>query len=159
MGSDATFEFKNGKKKFDLEGQLKKLASKSPAYAKVGFPSSLNNTYPDGTPIVKVAIWNEFGTDKAPARPFMQQTSYQRKGSVSQFYKKINVKILSGKADAETQLNYLAIKYKSWIQETITRFDDPPNAPATIAAKGYDNPLIDTGLMRQAVTYEITKGK
>jgi hypothetical protein len=31
----------------------------------------------------------------------------------------------------------------------------PPNAPATIRAKGSDSPLIDTGEMRKAITHVI----
>ena len=41
------------------------------------------------------------------------------------------------------------------VQDTIRDLDDPPNAPSTIAAKGADNPLIDTGRMRQSITYVV----
>jgi hypothetical protein len=32
----------------------------------------------------------------------------------------------------------------------------PPNAPSTIARKGSDRPLIDTGQLRRAITYVVT---
>jgi len=34
----------------------------------------------------------------------------------------------------------------------------PPNAPSTIAHKGSDRPLIDTGQLRRAITYAIVQG-
>jgi hypothetical protein len=33
----------------------------------------------------------------------------------------------------------------------------PPNAPSTIARKGSDRPLIDTGQLRRAITYVVTE--
>ena len=41
------------------------------------------------------------------------------------------------------------------IQQEITDLRQPPNSPATIAAKGSSNPLIDTGKLRQSVSYEV----
>jgi hypothetical protein len=45
------------------------------------------------------------------------------------------------------------------IQHEITVLRHPPNAPATIRAKGSSKPLIDTGEMRQSVTYQIRGGR
>ena len=41
------------------------------------------------------------------------------------------------------------------LQQRIVDLKEPPNSPATIALKGSDNPLVDTGHMRQAVTWEV----
>lgn len=45
------------------------------------------------------------------------------------------------------------------VQEYITDLRTPPNAPSTIAKKGSDNPLVDSGAMRQSVTYAVTSDK
>jgi hypothetical protein len=38
----------------------------------------------------------------------------------------------------------------------MTTLDSPPNAPATVEAKfGQDNPLIDTGRLRQSIDSEV----
>ena len=42
---------------------------------------------------------------------------------------------------------------KSWF--TDSRNGWAPNAPSTIKAKGSDKPLIDTGALRQAITYVV----
>lgn len=45
------------------------------------------------------------------------------------------------------------------VQEYMTDLKTPPNAPSTIAQKKSDNPLIDTGALRQSVTWKIQQGK
>lgn len=42
------------------------------------------------------------------------------------------------------------------VQKYMTDLRVPPNAPLTIALKGSDNPLIDTGLLRSSITYKLT---
>ena len=42
--------------------------------------------------------------------------------------------------------------------EAITEIKNPPNAAGTISAKGSANPLMDTGLMRQSVTWAVADG-
>lgn len=44
-------------------------------------------------------------------------------------------------------------------QQYMTDLKDPPNAKSTIAKKGSDNPLIDTGALRASVTYKVTGQK
>lgn len=45
------------------------------------------------------------------------------------------------------------------VQEYMTDLRTPPNAPVTIERKGSDNPLIDTGAMRQSVSYAVIREK
>ena len=45
---------------------------------------------------------------------------------------------------------------KGLMQEEIVRGNFVPNAEATIRQKGSDKPLIDSGLMRASVNYQIT---
>jgi len=58
-----------------------------------------------------------------------------------------------------TVLNQVGVLAVGSVQSYMTNLSDPPNAPSTIAAKGSANPLIDTGELRQSVTYTITKTK
>ena len=41
------------------------------------------------------------------------------------------------------------------VQKYVTELDTPPNAPSTIRQKGSSNPLINTGALRQSITYEV----
>lgn len=44
------------------------------------------------------------------------------------------------------------------LQGSIRDFSSPANAPSTVAKKGFNNPLVDTGHMLNSVDYEITEG-
>jgi hypothetical protein len=60
-------------------------------------------------------------------------------------------------ATLDQTLNKLGILAQGDIQQEITDLRDPPNAPATIKAKGSSNPLIDTGEMRSKVTWQVKR--
>lgn len=114
-----------------------------------------SGSYEGGPTVAEVAAWNEFGTENAPARPFMRQTleDYEEKiikHGQSQFKKGVN-----GDRNAQTTLNAMGVYVKGCIQREIVDGEFEPNAPSTIAKKGSDKPLIDTGHMRQSVTYVI----
>ena len=47
------------------------------------------------------------------------------------------------------------IKLARDMKLVITEFSSPANAPFTIAKKGFDNPLIETGHMRDSVEHRI----
>ena len=64
-------------------------------------------------------------------------------------------KIMRGTMDAETALNRTGLFLQREIQKEIDEKETPPNAPATIARKNSSKPLIDSGQMRQAVTYKV----
>lgn len=94
-----------------------------------------------------------------PPRPFMETTKNERKKEVLNFQKDALKYLIKNGGSLEKLLGEFGAKYADFIRETITKFSDPPNAPSTIAhKKGVDNPLIDTGTMRQSVTWEINHG-
>lgn len=49
-------------------------------------------------------------------------------------------------------LERIGLEAAAAVQEYMTNLSEPPNAPSTIAKKGSNNPLIDTGELRQSVT-------
>jgi hypothetical protein len=57
--------------------------------------------------------------------------------------------------DAERALGLLGEQISGELVQQITDFSDPPNAPSTIAKKGLDQPLIDTGEMRNSIGFEV----
>ena len=87
-----------------------------------------------------------------PARPFMQNTATKQKN------KWIKLLIDTNKQnglDIEKSLNLLGLKAKSDIQETIEVGDFAPNSARTIAIKGKDTPLIDTGEILKSISHEV----
>ena len=118
---------------------------------KVGFFSTAK--YEDGTPVAAVAAWNEFGTETIPERPFFRNALAESERSVGRILqagldtKKMVVgEQLAGRVGAHVQ---------GKIQDGITALKEPPNSPSTIRAKQSSNPLVDTGFMRDSVTWQV----
>ena len=139
---------------------LERIRKAEKQVAAVGFPrgkAGLGNPhYENGASILQVAIWNNFGTSKIPSRPFMKMATKQIQAVSSPIIQAVIAKINAGKTDGKKELEILAIQAQGIIQTTITDGGFAPNAPSTIAAKkGSEQPLIDSGDMRKAVTYVI----
>lgn len=111
-------------------------------------------TYPDGTPVAAVAAYNEFGGASHPARPFMRATIEKNRDRWGAL---LSASLRATGGDLEKALSMTAEKIVSQIQDEIRGWQDPPNAPVTIAQKGFDKPLIDTGHMLNSVGYEVSK--
>ena len=110
----------------------------------------------DGTDICDVAAWNELGTSRSPARPFLRQSVENHLDEIAAFLESQKAALVQG-ADAERILNAVGTFQKGVIQREIIDGDFAPNAPSTIRRKGSSRPLIDTGRMRQSVSYVIRK--
>ena len=140
----------------------------------VGFFSSAR--YPDGTPVAAVAAWNEFGTRKKdgsvhiPERPFMRNANQQSRAKIAALIKDRAdpLKLVLDRALAELAGQLVQGLYQS----EIVSLKEPANAEITvkggwmrsyhgkmiyIKGKGSSNPLIDTGTMRTAVSYEVVE--
>ncbi len=132
----------------------------------MGFPGeSPKSTKPhNGTPKtnVQVALDNEFGSapgvkPAVPARPFVK-TAMDRHGKELTDGARDQLAMISkGQQTAHRALSGLGKIGADKIQETITDAKSwaAPNAAYTKAKKRSSTPLIDTGAMRQAVTYKV----
>jgi hypothetical protein len=65
--------------------------------------------------------------------------------------------ILRGEVSISNVLNKLGILSQGDVQMEITNTYSPPNSPTTILLKGSAHPLINTGQMRQSVTWKLDK--
>ena len=117
----------------------------------VGFFASAR--YPNGTPVAAVAVWNEFGTKTIPERPFFRQAIAEMQDGIVNILK-AGIDPKEGVVDQQLA-NRIGAYAQGQVQKSITKLDAPPNAPATVAAKGSSNPLIDEGTMRQSVTWKV----
>lgn len=142
--------------------KLKNLPKRMPegGTVKVGFPAGKVSG-----DILNRAAWNHFGTrggasgggwgGPIPARPFLLQAMRQNKGKYRAALKGSAAQILVGSTDTRSFLAKLGTDAQGDVQEAITNLSSPPNSPVTVALKGSSNPLIDSGAMRGAVTYEV----
>ena len=122
----------------------------------------LNNaTTTDGKSIAEYAVYNEFGTSRIPARPFMRTVAKEKpKQWVGEMVRHIRGRA-TDPAIWKQALGVAGESMKSDIKDSIQNRSWVPNAPATIAAKKRkgkvepDHPLMDTGQMISAVSYEV----
>lgn len=124
----------------------------------VGFPKGTEATglaYPDGTPLLNVAVWNNFGTSNIPRRDFMTKGTQNMNEKASPIAKRFMKDINSGKIEADAVLEQMGVAATGALQLTIRDLKDPPNAPITVRMKGSSNPLVDTGLLVGSVTFAV----
>ena len=125
--------------------------------AQIGFPSGAN--YEDGTSVAYVAAIQEFGAPAVgiPARPLRPPTDKDKKDTWVKTIEKSLPKVVLGKMSAFDVLDLVGIQAAADIQTKISSIYSPPNAPATIRAKGSTKPLIHTGLMLASVQNAVNK--
>ena len=134
-----------------LRRLLEQASKRRDTTVEVGFFSEAR--YEDGTPVAAVAAWNEFGTETIPERPFFRRAIAEMEDGVA--------KVVKAGIDTEKMVvdDRLADRVGAYaqgqIQESITALKDPPNAPGTVRQKGSRNPLLDTGHMRNSVTWKV----
>jgi HK97 gp10 family phage protein len=104
---------------------------------------------------VAIASYNEFGTSRIPERPFLRQAMAENRGAYQTLMRNDAKRIVSGEQTMRRTLDRLGLKAQGDVQQSIVDLRSPPNAPSTIKQKGSSNPLIDTGSMRQAVTFKV----
>jgi HK97 gp10 family phage protein len=122
----------------------------------------LNNaTTTDGKSIAEYAVYNEFGTSRIPARPFMRTVAKEKpKQWIGEMVRHVRARA-TDPAIWKQALGVAGESMKSDIKDSIQNGNWTPNAPATVRAKARkgkvepDHPLIDTGQMLVAVSYEV----
>ena len=124
-----------------------------PFYANVPMPNSVDPQHPMGVPrrygkrksvsAAQVALFNEYGGGHTPPRPFMRTCFDKNIRKWMRYFDK-------------TFLQYPEISTTFWklgdiirgdLSETVKGWSEPPNAPSTVMAKGFNNPLVDSGNM------------
>lgn len=107
--------------------------------------------YDDGTPVAQVAFWQEFGTAKIPMRPFFRNAIAK---NARKWGNSVTTALI-GTNDSEKALKMLGEIMRGDIVLSLTNLNTPPNAPSTIKQKGSSNPLIDTGLLKNSISWEL----
>jgi hypothetical protein len=138
-------------KGFDnLARRLKTLAATK---VKVGFFEE--DRYDDGMPVAQVAAYNEFGTRFHPERPFMRETleSKQTRHTLLKGLMMAARATIHQTGSARRLLAILGQVVAEEIKITIANYPGN-NSARTIAAKGFDRPLYDTGKMLESVKFK-----
>jgi hypothetical protein len=117
----------------------------------------LGGTYkPEGEgekslPLPYLAAVHEFGLG-VPQRSFIRGYVHEHQKEIQ----KVIVGAVQSKGPEVAALDLVGMYIVGQIQKRMANRIPPPLAPVTIARKGSDVPLIDTGQLRAGVTYKIT---
>ena len=149
-----------------LTGQADVMQAISNAIAKMGgghvdigfmegatYPSEKEGDKP--LSVAQVAFWNEFGTAKAPPRPFFRRMISAEQGH---WAKDVSVLTAKTKGNGNQVLKMMGALIEGSLKKSINDFVEPALAPNThkkSAKAGFDKPLIDTGHMLNSITSEV----
>ncbi|PND34535.1 hypothetical protein C1I89_10135 [Achromobacter pulmonis] len=147
----ATVTFKGGQA---LARRLEEMAKKlgDGGSLRVGFLEGA--TYPDGTPVALVAAVNEFGRPdrNQPPRPFFRSMIAEKQKG---WPRALGAVAKNNDYDIDKALGQMGEGIKGQLQESIRELDSPALSPVTVARKGFEKPLVDTGHMMNSVDYEV----
>lgn len=129
----------------------------------VGIPAGDDDLYPDGeASLVDVAMFNEFGTESGswsqegiPERPFLRPTLKDNKEKYRKAIASGAARAIKGTTEWNTELGKIGLRVSTDIKLKMRDVREPANSDATIEKKGSSNPLIDTSLLRQSITWEV----
>lgn len=120
---------------------------------KVGLQANAGAS-PDGADLLDIAIFNEFGTARIPARPFIRGAHDKHKLEAERVMSHLAKTAGEGTA-ISTVLKTLGQWYEGKVKAHASSGEFIANAPSTIRRKGSSKPLVDTGLMIGAIRYEV----
>jgi phage gpG-like protein len=104
---------------------------------------------------VVIAATHEFGAGNIPERSFLRVPLRANQDAYAAIFKRGLPQVISGQLTAGQIMEQVGARAAADSQEAISAGIAPPNAPSTIARKGSSKPLIDTGRLRQSITYEV----
>lgn len=141
-----------------MDHLLKQLPHLRKMYVTIGFHEDAGS-YDDGTSVVEVALWNEFGTKTSPVRSFIRSTLEEKVDDINNWREEALKKIIEEGWTAEKALSMIGLRVSILIQNKIKSNVPPPNAPSTVDHKKSEGTanrtLIETGLMLRSVTYRV----
>lgn len=109
-------------------------------------------------PVAQVGFWQEFGTEPSddnpgiPPRPFMRATVANHSG---EWGNKLGKTLRATRYDARKSLMIMGRGIQLQMRQTLNDWSEPPNAPSTVAKKGFNKPLIDTGTLERSIEFQI----
>jgi hypothetical protein len=126
----------------------------NPGTLRVGFLE--NATYPDGKPVALVAAIQNFGAParNIPPRPFFSNMIREKSPSWPQA---IAAQLQLANYDARLALERVGQGISGQLRQSIVNFNSVPLSPKTIARKGFDKQLVDTGHMLNSVSHLVSR--
>lgn len=92
-----------------------------------------------------------------PERSFMRSTFDEKNREWTRFANEMVPRVLTGELSIDVLFERLGQRMVADVQAKIRDISSPANASITKENKGSSNPLIDTGGMRQKITYKVVR--
>jgi hypothetical protein len=121
----------------------------------VGILSSEGKHEDSALSVAQIGFWHEFGTVKIPERSFIRSTIDGQSKDIKKVASNQYKKVLDGKITTAEGLGILGAFSAGLIQEKFTNNDWTPNSERTQEMKGSSAPLIDTGQLRQSISFKV----
>jgi hypothetical protein len=109
----------------------------------------------DGSDIVEIATYQEFGTESIPERSFIRSTLKEQASAIRNKTILSVRGIITGRGSSEAELRTLGLFLETKMKEKVLSGNFTPLSWSTIKAKGSDKPLIDTGRLLGSIRYVI----
>lgn len=133
----------------------------------IGTKAGVSYPQEGDAPAVKladVARWNEFGTELIPPRPAFRVGAENAVKSSTDLITKYLKNLTDPKMTPSTLkqmektfMTKMAMRCEKAVKKIIKDGSTSPNAPATVAHKGKNHPLMDTELLYDNVKAEVVK--
>lgn len=154
-----TFDFKELER---LEQELLKLDGHEIAFGVLNEDAESIHPKSQSATIGEIAFWNHDGTTRIgeegevehiPPRPFLRNAAMDNLDKIQDWLESGYKQVLEG-GRVEVLTAKVGIELVKLVQKTIVDFSDPPNAPRTIKRKGFNDPLIWTQTLVEAISSE-----
>jgi len=149
------------KEMLDLTKAMQKNIDKTKSLAvAVGLPlgEATSKIYEDGTTVVQVGSYHEYGTSKIPMRSFLRVPFTVKGAAIVKALAIAYRDVFEKGIPAETQLEKVGAFLQNISREAFSNsgFGSwKALKPGTIKAKGSSGTLIDTGTLKGSITYEV----
>ena len=143
-----------------LQAQKDNVAKLKKLSVKVGIVSNSVGPYENGQTALDVGLIHEYGTEDIPRRSFLRAPFLTKKKEMDSFIQKQFQKVIEDGFPAEKAMELIGVKAQSISQEAFTTGGFGQWAElsqSTIEKKGSSQILLDTGTLRNSITYEVVK--
>lgn len=111
-----------------------------------------------GTSLIEVALIHEYGAPRAniPQRSFLRFTARERSADLNKVILTVCKGILADRLSPTQALDQMGLWFSNAVKASIRKKLIYQNlAPRTIARKGSDTALVDTGRLLNAITWKV----
>ena len=152
-----------------LEDIFKEMDKLKSMCVKVGVTEDVGSQTVEGSTatLAQIAAWNELGVLGPPMsqngggkwfippRPFIRGWVDGRREHIQKTQDKLCALVAAGKLKADTAMRRLGEYAQSGVKSYFRNGDFTPNADSTIAKKGSSKPLIDNGVLKNSIRYQV----